>query len=371
MQNKVSTALNVNHGELSRLIYLFWQKKKSLFIWGTTGIGKSQEVRATAERIAKELGLEYSESIKDINDETKFLVIDIRLSQLDPSDLRGIPVFDKEAKVTMWLPPESLPREGKGIMLFDEMNLAAPLIQASAYQLILDRQLGTYLVPEGFMLIGAGNRLEDRANVFDMAAPLKNRFGHCQLDIPSVEEWTNWAVKHQIDPRIVGFLNFKRTLIFTFDPHSKENAFATPRAWEATSRLIIDIPSSDLAWLNKVISTEVGVGVAGEFTTFLRIRSKLKPLSFYLNNPKTCPLPSEETELDLVWALITSLTEWYGDHKDVKTIKAIVEIIKRLHEEYAALTLKLMLSVDDLLAQKLCKIASVKPLFHKLRDFFE
>lgn len=121
------------------------------------------------------------------------------------------------------------PRKGNGIIFFDELNLAPPLVQASAYQLILDRRLGTYTVPNGFLLIAAGNRLEDRASVFEMSAPLKNRFGHCQLREPSVEGWTRWAVDHDIDMRIIGFLNFRRTALYTFDPKLKENAFATPR----------------------------------------------------------------------------------------------------------------------------------------------
>ena len=371
MRTEVSTAVSVNHKELRELIKHYYKAKKSLFIWGTTGIGKSREIRETAKDIAKELGLEYSENIKDINNTKKFLVLDIRLSQMDPSDLRGIPVFDNEAKVTRWLPPESFPKKGYGIIFFDEMNLAPPLVQASAYQLILDRRLGTYVVPEGYMMIAAGNRLEDRANVFAMAAPLKNRFGHCQLEIPTVEEWTDWAVKHGIDIRIIGYLNWKRASLFTFDPKLKENAFATPRSWEACSDLIKDIPSSDLTRLQLLAATQVGVGVAGELATFIRIKDKLKPMKYYLDNPEKCELPDPTTELDVLWALVTSIAEYYRDHKDMKTLGKILKLLKRLTEEFAVFTLKLMVSVDPSLNAKIIKMPDAYDLANKLMDFLE
>jgi len=370
-RGRVAIAVEVDHKTLSELIKKYYKAGVSLFIWGTTGIGKSYNVRDTAKDLAEELGLEYSESIKDINNESKFLVIDVRLSQLDPSDLRGIPVWDKDKQATVWLPPESFPKKGKGIIFFDEMNLAPPLVQASAYQMILDRRLGTYLVPEGFMMIGAGNRLEDRANVFEMAAPLKNRFGHCQLRVPTVEEWTDWAVKHDIDVRIIGFLNYRRALLFTFDPKLKESAFATPRSWEACSKLIKDIPSSNLHWLQTVAATQVGVGVAGELAQFIRIKDKLKPIAEYLKSPEKIQLPDPSTEIDVLWALVTSIAEYYKDHKDIKTLTQIVKLLRRMSEEFAVFTLKLMVSIDREMTKKIVKIPEAAKLAQKLIDFFE
>jgi len=220
-------------------------------------------------------------------------------------------------------------------------------------------------------MIAAGNRLEDRANVFAMAAPLKNRFGHCQLEIPTVEEWTDWAVKHGIDIRIIGYLNWKRASLFTFDPKLKENAFATPRSWEACSDLIKDIPSSDLTRLQLLAATQVGVGVAGELATFIRIKDKLKPMKYYLDNPEKCELPNPTTELDVLWALVTSIAEYYRDHKDMKTLGKILKLLKRLTEEFAVFTLKLMVSVDPSLNAKIIKMPDAYDLANKLMDFLE
>jgi MoxR-like ATPase len=142
---QVSVAVQVRHDQLKELVKLYYKAKKALFVWGATGVGKSQVVRQAAMEIAQELGLEYTEDVKHLNDEKYFVVIDIRLSQSDPSDLRGIPIYDKEHMATVWLPPELFPRKGYGIIFFDELNLSPPLVQASAYQLILDRRLGTYV----------------------------------------------------------------------------------------------------------------------------------------------------------------------------------------------------------------------------------
>lgn len=364
--DSVATAVEVSHKELQALIKIYFKARKAFFCWGATGIGKSQTVRQAAREIAAELNKEYSEDIHDVNNEDKFLVIDIRLSQMDPSDLRGIPIFSSDRETTMWLPPEFFPKKGQGVIFFDELNLAPPLVQSSAYQLILDRRLGTYCVPEGYLLVAAGNRLEDRASVFEMSAPLKNRFGHAQLREPSVEDWTKWAVEHEIDMRIIGFLNFRRTALFQFDPRVKENAFATPRSWEHVSQLIKVIPSENLQLLQQVCSTQVGVGTSGEFITFIRVKDKLHGMKYYLEHPDDCELPNENTQPDLIWALITAFAEHYKAHTDTKTLEAIIRVLKRMNEEYAVFTLKLMVTVDRALTQKIIKIPQASKLARKL-----
>lgn len=370
-RDSVATAVEVSHSQLKNLIKLYYRAKKSLFVWGATGIGKSETVRQASKELAQELKLEYSDSIRDINDETKFCVIDVRLSQMDPSDLRGIPIYDKERRVTVWLPPETFPSKGSGIIFFDELNLAPNLVQASAYQIILDRRLGTYVVPDGYSLVAAGNRLEDRASVFEMAAPLKNRFGHSQLREPSTEDWTRWAIDNAVDMRIIGFLNFRRTAIYTFDPKAKENAFCTPRSWKVCSDLIKDIKSDNLELIQQIASTQLGVGVAGEFATFIRVKDKLKPMEYYLKDPDNCELPNENTQPDLIWALITAFAEHYKDHSDSNTLSKIIQVLKRMNEEYAVFTLKLMVCVDRQLTHKICKIPQAAKLARKLIDFFD
>jgi MoxR-like ATPase len=133
----------------------------STMIWGPPGIGKSSIVAQTAT----EHGIDF---------------VDVRLSQLAPTDLRGLPVA--EDGISKWYPPEFLPRGGKGILFLDELNMAPPAMQGVAQQLILDRKVGSYTVPDGWYVWAAGNRKEDRAAVFDMPSPLANRFLHLQVE---------------------------------------------------------------------------------------------------------------------------------------------------------------------------------------------
>jgi hypothetical protein len=113
------------------------------------------------------------------------------------------------------------------------------------------------------------------------------------------------------------------------------------------------------------------MGTAGEFATFIRVRDKLHEMKYYLENPDSCDLPDENTQPDLIWALITSFAEHYKAYTNVDTLKKIIKILRRVNEEYAVFTLKLMVTVDRALTQKIIKIPEASKLARKLIDFFE
>lgn len=183
-------------------------------IWGPPGIGKSQLVAQVANR----------HSVP---------VIDIRLSQLEPSDLRGIPF--RTNGLVEWAVPGMLPDVGRhgdtGILFMDEITSATPAVSAAAYQLILDRCLGDYRVPEGWVIFAAGNRQGDRGVTYSMPTPLANRFTHFSFDV-NLDDWVLWAYQHGIDERVIAFLRFRPELLFDFDPALDPVAFPTPRSWE-------------------------------------------------------------------------------------------------------------------------------------------
>ena len=164
------------------------------FIWGPPGIGKSSIVHA----IAAERGLP---------------VIDLRASLLDPTDLRGIPAI--EGGRAVWCPPAFLPREGEppGVLFLDEINAAPPLVQASLYQLVLDRRVGEYVLPEGWWIVAAGNRQQDRAVTFRMSSALANRFVHLDLEA-DVEDWRDWALTRRLQPLVVSFIGVRPQLLW-------------------------------------------------------------------------------------------------------------------------------------------------------------
>lgn len=191
-----------------------------VMLWGPPGVGKSQIVAQVAER-------------------EKVAIIDIRLSQMEPSDLRGIP-FRSEDKV-VWAPPAMLPdaeRHGQqGILFLDEITSAPPSVSAAAYQLILDRRLGEYQVPDGWAIFAAGNRQGDRGVTYSMPAPLANRFSHYEVDT-HLDDWVAWAYANNIDDRVIAFLRFRPELLFDFDPAHNPVAFPTPRSWEFAHRAL-------------------------------------------------------------------------------------------------------------------------------------
>lgn len=226
------------------------QLKISAMIWGPPGIGKSSIVAQTAA--AHGLGF-----------------IDLRLSQLAPTDLRGLPVAKNGA--SRWYPPEFLPRKGKGILFLDEINLAPPAMQGMAQQLILDRRVGSYTVPKGWYIWAAGNRKEDRASVFDMPAPLANRFLHLEVEA-DLESFKAYALANSFHEHIVAFITFRPTLLHKLDP--QQPAWPSPRSWEMASRLYA-------AGLE--LTPAIGAGAAAEFNAYLSVYRHLPDLGRILS----------------------------------------------------------------------------------------
>lgn len=191
-----------------------------VMLWGPPGVGKSQIVAQVGARAGVPL-------------------VDVRLAQMEPTDLRGIPFRDGASVV--WSVPAMLPdaaRHGvRGILFLDEITSAVPTVTAPAYQLILDRRLGEYRVPPGWAIFAAGNRHGDRGVTYQMAAPLANRFAHYELE-PELDDWIAWAHASGIDARLVAFLRFRPDLLFQFDPARDAAAFASPRSWEYASRAL-------------------------------------------------------------------------------------------------------------------------------------
>jgi MoxR-like ATPase len=244
---------------LDRLIDLNLQI--SLMIWGAPGIGKSSIVAQTAA-------------------EHKLDFIDVRLSQLAPTDLRGLPVA--ENGISKWYPPEFLPRDGKGILFLDELNMAPPAMQGVAQQLILDRRVGSYVVPDGWFVWAAGNRKEDRAAVFDMPTPLANRFLHLQTE-PDFDSFKAYALKKEIHECIIAFLSFRSTLLHKIDP--QQPAWPSPRSW---------VMASHLYKAGLSITPAVGGATEAEFAVFVALYKTLPDLSLILEGDgKHIPFPSE------------------------------------------------------------------------------
>jgi len=321
-----------------------------IHLWGPPGIGKSAIPKQVTEE--REIGF-----------------VDMRLAQRDPTDLRGIPaVIDGRAR---WLPPPELPtdhwcldcrkplfendlvvvaqgkKEGvqcasckgsritaKGILFLDELTSAPPLTQASAYQLTLDRQIGEYRLPDGWYVIAAGNRIEDRAVVYRMSTALANRFSHIDFEV-NLDDWVDWAIGAKIDNNIVAFLNWRPELLFAFNPESNEKAFPTPRSWEFASNLV---NFSTKTMLGEALEGTVGKGPTAEFMAFLKVQTELPDLNTILQGDNFVP-----KRMDLRYALVSALVIKAA----AKQFERLLQYSEHLPAEFAVLLVMMMVGKDD------------------------
>jgi len=312
----------VNHKELANLVRHYYKNKESLFSWGTFGIGKSRIVKEQAEAIAKEKCKEFvnwnktnPEQKQEVfnSPEKYFVFIDIRLSEYDSSDIKGLPDFQStekksiEFKVPFWALLLENPKSD-GILFFDEINLATPLVISSCYKIIYDRVVNDGKINDNWLIIGCGNRAEDRANTQEIAPPLRDRGGEVELTVPNIDNWTEWATKNDIDMRIIGFLNFKSSNLFVVD-FTDEQKFTTPRGWERVSRLIKG--ENGLGTIELVSSSAISEGISKEFLAYCKLSNKID-LDRIIEHPEEV---ADITDIGIKFFITTSIADRYKDSK--------------------------------------------------------
>lgn len=281
-------SIHMNPRKLHQFLSTLVSKRlhQSVMIWGAPGIGKSQTVAEVAR-------------------EAKIELIDLRLSQLAPTDLRGLPVADHDSRTACWYPPEFLPRAGEGILFLDELNMAPPAMQGIAQQLVLDREVGSYKLPDGWHVWAAGNRAEDGASVFQMPSALQNRFVHVTVEA-NFDSFRQWALGHGIHERIVAFLAFRPQLLHKRD--AAQPAWPSPRAWAAANALF---------QAGLTVEPAVGKGAAGEFTAYERVYTSLPDLDSILEGSgKSIAFPSSP---DARYATVIGLATRSREPKSVKS----------------------------------------------------
>ena len=255
-----------------------------VMLWGPPGVGKSQMVAQIAARHGVP-------------------VTDIRLSQMEPSDLRGIPF--RVGEQVEWAVPALLPdtrRHGpRGILFLDEITSAPPAVSAAAYQLILDRRLGAYQVPDGWAIFAAGNRQGDRGVTYTMPAPLANRFSHFEVET-NLDDWVGWAYANDIDERVIAFLRFRPELLFAFDPAHNPVAFPSPRSWEFAHRGLQKFDGYP-ELLQGTLQACVGPAAGVELHAFINSLDKMPDLDRIVAG-EDVPVPKE---IDLQYAVAAAL----------------------------------------------------------------
>ncbi len=284
----VSADRTVTAIEAKAAILRCFDKQRPLFLWGPMGIGKSELV----EGITKEMG---------------GLMIDLRLAQMDPTDLRGIPFFNKNKEVMDWAPPIDLPDEELAskypivVLFLDEMNSAAPSVQAAAYQLILNRRVGKYVLPDNVVMVAAGNREGDKGVTFRMPSPLANRFVHLEMRV-DFDSWLIWATENRIHTDVIGYLSFSKKDLFDFDPKGSSRAFATPRSWSFVSSLLEENMAESTT--TNLVAGTIGEGTAIKFMAHRKIASLLPNPEDVLSGKVT---KLNTTEVSAMYSLTISM----------------------------------------------------------------
>jgi hypothetical protein len=266
-----------------------------MFLWGPPGIGKSEVVAS----ITQELG---------------GLMIDLRLGQMDPTDIRGIPFYNKEIGKMDWAEPVDLPTEELAnqypivVLFLDEMNVAPPAVQSAAYQLILNRRIGKYRLPDNVVMVAAGNRESDKGVTYRMPTPLSNRFIHAEMRV-DFSAWQDWAVINGEHKDVIGYLAFAKQDLHDFDAKSASRAFATPRSWHFVSELLEDEDLDD-ATLTDLIAGTVGEGLAVKFMAHRKISSKLpRPEDILSGKEKELKVKEVSAMYSLVMSLCYELKD--------------------------------------------------------------
>lgn len=303
------------------------QNHMPVLLWGSPGLGKSM----ICKQIAEEFGWKF---------------IDIRLPLLMPSDLLGLPYPDPTHTKANWLYPSFFPDPNSKeniLILFDEIGNASMSVQNSCYRIILDRSIGEhYKFPENVRMVAASNKETDKSGVGKFSAALANRFTHFFIEA-DLDSWKEWAFQNGINEKIIGFLNFKQTMLCK-EPNIEDKAYPTPRAWEKVSKLL------DWGiWDDDVIAGTVGKGTASEFFSYLEVYAKLPDINKILAGEKV-EVPKEPSTL---YALESSL----AIKANKKNIENIFNYTERMPQEFQILTIRDIARKDDSIVRCLEKLS--------------
>lgn len=288
MSSTVQETRTVTPAQALTRVKRCFHTKRPVFLWGPPGIGKS-------------------ELVEGIANEMEGFMIDLRMSLMEPTDLRGIPFYNKDSGLMEWAPPVDLPTEEfcsqypVVILFLDEMNAAPPSVQAAGYQLILNRRVGTYTLPDNVVIIAAGNRESDKGTVYRMPTPLANRFIHLEMKV-DFDSWFDWAVTNNVHEDVVGYLSAAKQDLFDFDPRSASRSFATPRTWVFVSQLLEDENDHDI--LTDLVAGTVGEGLAIKFMAHRQYAHALPAVDDVLSGKIT---ELQTKEISAMYSLVISM----------------------------------------------------------------
>ena len=304
----ISADYTLRPSELVATLALLVEARQPVLVTGAPGCAKSALVQQVAS-------------------EGRRIYVDVRALLLDPVDLHGIPWRDADGR-TRWAPPAFLPPSddpGRWLINLEELPSAVPMVQAALYQLVLDRKIGEYELPDGASLIACGNRENDRGVVHRMPTPLASRFVHLEIRVDA-DDWLAWGAANGIAPEVLFFVSMRPELLHVFDPQSNEKAFCCPRTWEMVSNVVNRRASLDASVERALFRGTIGEAAAVEFSAFLKVWRELPHPRAVIDDPANALVPENAS------ALIALCGSLYRMADDI-TLDAIVTYAKRLRRE--------------------------------------
>ena len=295
----------------------------AIMLRGAPGVGKSTIVKSVAEK----LGIGF---------------IDIRLAQMERVDFAGLPSINNG--MTEWNVPSFWPRDMKsnGIILLDEITSAPSDCQVAAYSVVLDRRIpnSNYVLPNGWLIVAAGNRTCDRAVVKTMSSALANRFVHFEVEANS-EDWVKWATINEINPSVIGFINFRPNLLFKMEGQNLEHGWPSPRSWERVSNSI-KLFNGNTNILRKVIYGLIGNSVGVEFMEFFKMSEEFNSILEVMLN-EAIPFEAPD-KADRRYAIASAVIyHLWGGKDDVETeqrVNGFYKILMKMPSDFAAMMIR-------------------------------
>jgi len=305
----------------------------TVFLWGAPGIGKSECVREIADELEKQT-------------KKKLVITDVRLLLYSPVDIKGVPTSNVDKTLSVWLKPKIFDMDPSedviNILFLDELSACPPAVQAASYQICLDHCVGEHKLPENCLVIAAGNRVTDKGVAFAMPKPLANRLMHFEMET-NFDSWKKWAVSHNINHKVIGFLSFRPDYLMKFDPSTADLAYPTPRSWTMVSNVLNNV-GDNLSVVYPLICGLIGTGAAVEFKTWDKVYDKLPRLEDIFSG-KTVEVPKDPS---CIYALSASMVSYVRAHqKELDSIERSIDYVLNFPADFAIVTLKDYMYIDD------------------------
>ncbi len=296
---------------------------RPVFIWGAPGIGKSSLV----ENFALELDLPC---------------VSLLGSQLAPEDLIGVPqILDGTSS---FCPPKMIAKEEPYCLFLDELNACSHEVQKAFYSLINDKRIGEYYLPEGSIIIGAGNRAQDNAIVKPMSSALINRMVHVHLKV-SHRDWLEWANQYNIHPWVLEYIQTRPDHLWSQPPKTEE-PFSTPRSWHMLSDALHEYGAElNFRWMEILANGCLTPHHATQFKGFIKQINSQYQLKSIIKGETSWPSKPEDRDVlyflaqsfrsQLIKELPSEKKQLSGSHQE------LAHRAKALLKDLAALSLEI------------------------------